>query len=145
MSKIMLVEDDPVIIRLYTKVLELNGFSVEKAENGLEALEKLPQFKPDLILLDIMMPELNGIQFLEKINAGTQEGSVPVIVLTNVVDPDIKTQAAAAGASLVVVKSETEPDDIVAAVNQVLNKEILQVESLEPAESEVTDDGSQPN
>lgn len=131
MPHVLLVEDDPLIIRLYTRILQLNNFAVEKAENGKAALEILQTFKPDIILLDIMMPEMNGVQFLAHIAAGTEENKIPVIVLTNIVDPVVKAEAAANGASLVIVKSETEPDDVVTSVRQVLDKEILQVEQLE--------------
>lgn len=135
MPKVLLVEDDPLILKLYTRVLQLNHFEVEQATNGKVALDMLKTIKPDIILLDIMMPEMNGVQFLSHIAAGTEDHKIPVIVLTNVVDSEVKTEAVANGASLVVVKSETEPDYIVAAINQVLNKEILQVEELEPIDS----------
>lgn len=131
MPKILLVEDDEMIVRLYKKTLELAGFEVDTADNGLSALEQLPISKPDIILLDIMMPTMNGVQFLGKINAGVGEGKYPVIVLTNVSDPDVTFEAVNAGASLVLVKSETEPDDVVATVNKVLSKEILQTGSLD--------------
>lgn len=131
MPKVLLVEDDPLIIRLYTNILKLNDFEVETAENGKLALEKLKTYSPDIILLDIMMPEMNGVQFLTHITAGNEKDKIPVIVLTNVVDPAVKTEAAEYGASLVIVKSETEPDDVIALVKQVLANEILAVEELE--------------
>lgn len=135
MPKILLVEDDEMIVRLYRKTLELADFEVETADNGLSALEQLPLVKPDIILLDIMMPTMNGVQFLERINAGTGEGKIPVIVLTNVSDPDTTFSAVNAGASLVLVKSETEPDDVVATVNKVLAGDILQTENLDSDDS----------
>lgn len=131
MAKVLLVEDDPAIIRLYTKTLELEGFEVQGADNGLSALEQLPIFNPDVILLDIMMPTMNGIEFLNKIIAGTESGKFPVIVMTNVSDSEVTRSAIDAGASLILIKSETEPDDVVAAVRGVLDKNILQVETLE--------------
>jgi CheY-like chemotaxis protein len=131
MSKVLLVEDDPIIIRLYTKTLQLEGFDVQEADNGLSALEQIPNFKPDIILLDIMMPTMNGIEFLKRITAGTEEGKIPVIVLTNVSDSDVTMEAVHAGASLILIKSQTEPDDVVKAVKGVLNKEILQVGTLD--------------
>jgi CheY-like chemotaxis protein len=135
MTKVLLVEDDPLILRLYSKTLQLEDYEVETAENGKQALEKLNSFTPDIILLDIMMPEMNGVQFLQKITAGTESGKIPVIVLTNVADPEVKTEAVDAGASLVLVKSQIEPDEVISSIKQVLNKEILQVESLENYET----------
>src|SRR5437588_703602 len=116
MPKVLLVEDDPLIIRLYTNTLEFEHYEVKSAENGRQALEVLPEFKPDIILLDIMMPELNGVEFLKRITAGTEEGKIPVIVLTNVSDSEVTLEAASAGASLILIKSQTEPDDVVSAI-----------------------------
>ncbi|HET9098222.1 MAG TPA: response regulator [Candidatus Saccharimonadales bacterium] len=138
MQKVLLVEDDPLIIRLYTRTLQMEGYNVLSAENGLSALEQLPNFNPDIILLDIMMPTMNGIEFLKNISAGTEDGKIPVIVLTNVADSDVTMEAVQAGASLILIKSQTEPDDVVSAVKGVLAKELLQVESLEPADDTST-------
>jgi CheY-like chemotaxis protein len=136
MATVMLVEDDPLIVRLYKKTLELEGFKVETADNGLSALEQIPLSRPDVILLDIMMPTMNGIEFLKRVEHEAGAGQTPVIVLTNLADEDVKTEAATAGARLVLVKSQTEPDDVVNAVKQVLGGEILQVgEDLDAAET----------
>jgi len=136
MATVMLVEDDPLIVRLYKKTLELEGFKVETADNGLSALEQIPLSHPDVILLDIMMPTMNGIEFLKRVEHEAGAGQTPVIVLTNLADEDVKTEAATAGARLVLVKSQTEPDDVVNAVKQVLGGEILQVgEDLDAAET----------
>lgn len=140
MQKVLLVEDDPLIIRLYTRTLEMEGYEVQSAENGLSGLEQLPNFHPDIILLDIMMPTMNGIEFLKKITAGTEDGKIPVIVMTNVADSDVTMEAVQAGASLILIKSQTEPDDVVKAIKGVLAKEILQVESLDTEESNATED-----
>ena len=137
MTKVLLVEDDPLIIRLYQKTLTLEGYEVETAENGLIGLQKLSAFQPDVIMLDIMMPTMNGIEFLEKTKGGEQEKGVPVIVLTNVADSDVTLNAAAQGAALVLIKSQTEPDDVVAAVKGVLSKDILQTESLDGETSQL--------
>ncbi len=126
MATALLVEDDPLIVRLYTKTLELEGFTVETADNGLSALEQIPLVKPDVILLDIMMPTMNGIEFLKRIADVNGTISIPVIVLTNVADEAVKNEAVTAGARLVIVKSQTEPDDVVNTVKQVLNGDILQ-------------------
>lgn len=135
MTKVLLVEDDPFIIRLYQKTLTLENFEVESADNGLSALEVLPNFKPDIILLDIMMPTMNGVEFLNKMKADPANANTPVIVLTNVSDSEVTLSAVNAGAALILIKSQTEPDDVVKAVKGVLAKDILQTESLDPAEA----------
>jgi len=131
MTKVMLVEDDPLIIRLYDKTLKLAGYEVESADNGLSALEQLPHYMPQIILLDIMMPTMNGVEFLNNMKKDASVASIPVIVLTNVADSDVTMSAVDAGAALVLIKSQTEPDDVVAAIQRVLNGEILQESTLD--------------
>ena len=70
--KILLVEDDDLMVRMYRRVLDCEGYTVEIASNGQEGYEKTKTFKPDLILLDIMMPVLNGLQALEKLKKDPQ-------------------------------------------------------------------------
>ncbi len=131
MTKVLLVEDDPLIIRMYQKTLQLEGYEIESADNGLSALEVLPNFRPDIILLDIMMPTMNGVEFLHNMKADPSLATTPVIVLTNVSDSSVTMSAVDAGAALILIKSQTEPDDVIKAIEGVLNKDILQTESLD--------------
>lgn len=131
MRKVLLVEDDPLIIRLYQKILQLEGYEIESADNGLSALEILPNFMPDIILLDIMMPTMNGVEFLHNMKADPKVAAIPVIVLTNVSDSAVTMSAVDAGAALILIKSQTEPDGVVAAIQGVLGNDILQTESLD--------------
>jgi len=117
MYKVLVVEDDPFIVRLYTKTLEHEGFQVQVADNGLSALEQIPVFKPDIILLDIMMPTMNGMEFMQQ-----TQNQAPIIVLTNMAEPSVANDAVNAGAKLVLVKSETEPDGVVSAINSILGQ-----------------------
>jgi two-component system response regulator (stage 0 sporulation protein F) len=78
MKKIMIVDDEENIRLLYKEELEEDGFVVELAKNGEEALEKFPLFKPDLITLDIKMPGMGGIEALKRIRE--QERKLPVII-----------------------------------------------------------------
>lgn len=136
MTKVLLVEDDPAITRLYQKALTFENFEVQTADNGLAALDMVPSFQPNIILLDIMMPTMNGIQFLEQLRLTGAFSTIPVIVLTNVSDSDVTLAAVNAGAALILIKSATEPDDVIKAVEGVLSRDILQTESLDGTESE---------
>lgn len=136
MTKVLLIEDDPLIYRLYKKLFELEGFELELADNGLAGLEQLPLFKPDIILLDIMMPTMNGLELLEKVKADPETKDIPVIVLTNVADMNVAQIAISRGAALCLVKSQTEPDDVVASVNSVLAKQAQLTEQTEQPKSE---------
>ena len=78
MKRIMVVDDEENIRFLYKEELEDEGFTVELAKNGEEALEKLPEFKPDLITLDIKMPGMNGIEVLKRIRE--QDRQLPIVL-----------------------------------------------------------------
>jgi len=78
MKRIMVVDDEENIRFLYKEELEDEGFTVELAKNGEEALEKLPDFKPDLITLDIKMPGMNGIEVLKRIRE--QDRKLPIVL-----------------------------------------------------------------
>ena len=81
--RVLVVEDDPEIVRLLTTLLELDGFEVEVAEDGLEGLVKQQLRRPDVALVDIMMPEVDGLRVLKQlIEEGDGQPAVPVIVIT---------------------------------------------------------------
>jgi CheY-like chemotaxis protein len=120
MTKVLLVEDDELIIRLYEKLFKLEGFEIDVAGNGKLGLEKLESSTPDIILLDVMMPEMNGLEMLGKLKEDEKNKNIPVVVLTNVADVSIANEAISRGAVLSLVKSESEPEDVVAAVKGVL-------------------------
>lgn len=120
MPKVLIIEDDPLIHRLYKKTFELENYEVELADNGLAGLEIIPNFQPDVILLDIMMPTMNGVEFLSKLKADPATAKTPVVVLTNVSDTNVAHMALSKGAALCLIKSQTDPDDVVAAVKGVL-------------------------
>lgn len=119
--KILLVEDDPLIYRLYQRMLLLSGFEVELAENGQLALDKMAGFRPDIILLDIMMKTMNGMELLTKLKADPSTADIPVLVLTNMPELSVAEMATEKGALQVVVKSEKEPEDVVAIIKAVLD------------------------
>lgn len=120
MTKVLLVEDDELIVRLYEKLFKLEGFEIETAGNGQAGLDKLKDYTPDIILLDVMMPEMNGLEMLGKLKEDEATKNIPVVVLTNVADISIANEAISRGAALSMVKSESEPEDVVAAVKGVL-------------------------
>lgn len=95
-KNILIVDDDSDIREAFSQILEFEGYNVITAANGLEALERLQKFRPSLILLDLMMPVMNGHQFREKQRADAQISDIPVIVLTadnrvqqRLIDPDV--------------------------------------------------------
>jgi CheY-like chemotaxis protein len=132
MSKVLLIEDDPLIYRLYQKLFSLEGYEIELAENGQEGLEKLQSFHPDILLMDIMMPTMNGLEMLSKVKADPATQAIPVIVLTNIADMNITQMALQKGAALCIIKSQTEPSDVISSVKAVLAKSAAPVVSPPP-------------
>ena len=83
MARILIVEDDPLMSRMYQKIFIFEKYDVDMAANGEEALEKIRTNRPTLILLDIMMPKLNGLQVLDKLKSDPDTKAIPVVILTN--------------------------------------------------------------
>ena len=83
MTKIAIIEDDSAISQMYRIKFEAEGFQIETAENGVLGLELIKEMKPDVVLLDLMMPEMNGDEMLEKLRNTSWGKDVRVIILTN--------------------------------------------------------------
>ena len=98
-AKILVVDDEPHIRRILQFLLEQEGFTVEMAADGEEALAKLPQTRPDLILLDVMMPRMDGFTVLERIRQDTECRNLPVIMLTAKGESSEKVRGLKGGAS----------------------------------------------
>jgi len=111
-KKILLVDDDITLREMYEERLKLEGYAVATATNGEEALAKMKSFVPDLILLDIMMPVMNGFTVLDKLRAHSEYSKIPVLFLTALVQDQNKNRAMKAGAAGYIVKSETMPGDL---------------------------------
>lgn len=123
MARILIIEDDEILVEMYEAKFKMEGFEVEKALNGKEGLEILKKDKPDLILLDILMPEMNGFEFLKNIKKEPSYHSVPVILLTNLGDPEIdmdREMAYALGVRDYLIKSRHTPDEVVKRAKDVL-------------------------
>jgi CheY-like chemotaxis protein len=120
MSKILIVEDDPLMSRMYQKIFAFEGYEVEAAADGAEGIEKIRASKPSLVLLDIMMPEMNGLQVLDKLKADPETQKIPVIMLTNLAGQQDAENALAKGAVKYIIKSEYEPKQVADMVKEIL-------------------------
>jgi CheY-like chemotaxis protein len=119
---ILLVEDDPSIAKLYSVLLESRGYAVRHAVDGLDGLDCANQKRPDLVLLDIMMPRMNGIAFLQALRAGDMR-DVPVVVLSNFMEKQLVDDAMSLGALEYMVKAQTRPEALVGALPHWLKGE----------------------
>lgn len=118
-NKILFVEDEKVLRETLQEALEDNKFEVETASNGEDALDLLGKNKYDLILLDIILPKINGLEVLEKIR---EEGkNTPVILLTNLSGSSHVQKALDLGARNYLVKSEYRLNEIVDRVKEVIS------------------------
>lgn len=120
MKRILFVEDDPVVIAVYRNRLEREGFNIEVAEDGLVAMRSLATTKPDLVILDLMLPKVNGVEILKYIRGNTRLGAVPVVVLSNAYLPDMVKQAMLAGANKPLFKSQCTPATLLKVIRSFL-------------------------
>ena len=120
-KKILIVEDDFAITEMFRQKLVLEGFEVEIAHNGEVALERLKSYKPDLVLLDIMMPGIDGLNVLGRIRTNIETRNTLVIILTNSDSPEFLNKAKELGANDYVIKSNLTPKEVVEKITKALN------------------------
>lgn len=121
MTKIAIIEDDPVISQMYRMKFEADGFDVQLANNGLIGVELVKSFKPDIILLDLQMPEMNGVDALEIIRKNESSKETPVIILTNLGEEESPKQLQTLGIQSYIVKANLTPRQVVQRVKDALN------------------------
>ena len=119
-KKILLVEDDETLSQVYISRLELEGFDVEHVLNGENALAKAIEYHPDLILLDVMMPKINGFDVLDILRNTPETMNVRVIMLTALSQPKDKERAETLGADDYLVKSQVVISDVIDRVKHHL-------------------------
>lgn len=120
MQKILIVEDEITISQMYQFKLEREGYEVATAENGLVGLEQAQSFRPDLMLLDIRMPKLNGDEMLARLRA-TEWGSViRVVILTNISRDEAPSSLRFLNVDRYVVKAHHTPAQVVKIVEEIL-------------------------
>lgn len=124
MPKILLAEDDKLISNSLCEALRQNGYDPTPAYDGEEAVAKAKEIQPDLMLLDIMMPKLDGISVLWELKANPDTAKVPVVVLTNIGDVETISKIVEAGAVDYLLKSDQSVDDIIQKVKDVLNRTV---------------------
>jgi len=120
MKHIALVEDDPILLKVLTEAFKDAGYKVSQAVDGEEGLKLVRTKHPDIVLLDIIMPKMDGIEVLRKIKENQDTKKIPVFMLTILSDTKRLTEAVALGAAAYLVKSEQEISDVVAKVKKYL-------------------------
>ena len=120
MTKIAIIEDDQAISQMYRFKFEALGYDVETADNGRLGLELAENMKPDIILLDLMMPEMTGDEMLGKMRATDWGKSIKVIVLTNVGEQEIPPSIRELGVSGVILNANMTPRQVADKVKKQL-------------------------
>lgn len=133
MTKVLIIEDDPIIANIYRSRLDKEGFQVEIAPDGQTGFYRIHEVRPDAILLDLMLPKMDGIQILKKIRAQKQFQQVPVLVFTNAYLPNMIQEAKQAGATQVFNKAALTPKQVVDAFNQALFPGAMPAREFPPA------------
>jgi len=118
----LIVEDDPFIADVYVLKLESEGYNVETAEDGLKGLEALKKKRFDVVLLDILMPNMDGFKVLEQIKKNPSMSQVPVIILTNLSQKKDIQKGIELGASDYIIKTKFTPTEVVKTISKVLGR-----------------------
>ena len=115
-KKILLVEDDMALSAVYRSRLEIEGFDVREANNGEDALSATVEYRPDLILLDVMMPKISGFDVLDILRNTPETANVRIIMLTALSQPKDKERAESLGVDDYLVKSQVVISDVVSRI-----------------------------
>jgi DNA-binding response OmpR family regulator len=118
--KIAIVEDDQAISQMYRFKFEAEGYEVQTAENGKVGLELVEAMKPDIVLLDLMMPEMTGDQMLAAMRKTAWGKDIKVIILTNMGEQEVPQEVRQLGVSAVILKADMTPRQVAELVKQQL-------------------------
>lgn len=119
-AKIAIVEDDQAISQMYRIKFEAEGYQVETAENGKLGLQLCETMKPDIVLLDLMMPEMNGDEMLTKLRATAWGKDMKVVILTNMGEQEIPEAVKQMGVIAVILKADMTPRQVAELVKTKL-------------------------
>ena len=119
-AKIAIIEDDQAISQMYRIKFESEGYEVETAENGKLGLELAENMKPDIILLDLMMPEMNGDEMLAEMRKTSWGKTITVVILTNMGEQEVPEGVKKLGVAAVILKADMTPRQVAELVKQQL-------------------------
>ena len=117
--KVLIVDDNLDIQNIYTLMCQQEGFEVQVAKDGLDGISKAVSFKPDVILLDLMMPQMDGYEMLEAMRKNTSL-DVKIIILSNIAQQKDIDKATKLGADMYLPKADNEPDQVMEKIKEIL-------------------------
>jgi DNA-binding response OmpR family regulator len=122
MPKILIVEDDPFLSEMYSTKLTQEKFEVELAIDGKEAVKKAMELKPDLILLDIVLPKMDGFEVITELKKDPQLRNIQIVALTNLGQKEEVEKGLKLGADDYIVKAHFTPTEVINKVKQIIKK-----------------------
>lgn len=122
MGKVLIIEDDLAVAGIYQDLLEKENYKVIISNNGPDGLIAAKSEKPDLILLDVMMPNMDGIEVLKRLKSDNETDIIPVIVLTNVGVDEVQNEALSLGAARYIVKTDVSYPRFVEQIKDYVTK-----------------------
>lgn len=120
MAKILIIEDDPLMSRMYEQIFNFDQYEVKVADDGEQGLLIAKEYKPTVIMLDVMMPKLNGFEVLDRIKLDPQLKQIPVIMLTNLSSEQDAQTAMLKGAVKYIVKNKFDPKQVSKMVKEII-------------------------
>ena len=120
MKKILLIEDDPFLIDIYTTRLKEEGFKIDVARDGKTALDKIKKTIPDLLILDIILPKVDGWDLLEKVRKDPKLKEIKVIILSNLSEEEDVEKGFKLGVIMYFIKAKFTPSEVVKEINKIL-------------------------
>ena len=120
-ARILVVDDDPVILRLIEVNLDLEGFDVETADRGVDAIAKARESSPDLIILDLMMPEMSGWEIAEQLQKDDKTTGIPLVFLSARTQDEDRRRGEELGVAGYVTKP-FDPSDLVATIRKLTDQ-----------------------
>lgn len=120
-KKVAIIEDDIAIVQMYRMKFQAEGYDVQTASDGKAGLELVKTFKPDVVLLDLMMPEMGGAEMLGKLRSEPWGKKVKVVILTNLGESEAPASLKSHGVEDFIVKADMTPKEVAQRIKAVLN------------------------
>ena len=122
MSKVLLIEDDSIVVNIYSNYLNNQGHEVKAIDDGSSAVKSALKFKPDLILLDLMVPKIGGAKILKELRSTAEFKTIPILVYTNLDSEDRKNEVLKSGATEFFSKAQTNHKEVINRIETLLKQ-----------------------
>src|SRR5215471_6019649 len=121
MKKILIIEDDQIVANIYRNKFSIEGYTVEIAHDGHAGLESIRSFRPDAVILDLMLPKMTGVELMKQVRGESEFQKLPIIVFSNTYLTNMVQEAWKAGATKCLSKANCSPKQVIAAVRAALS------------------------